>query len=258
MADVLTYSPGFPDWRQAHGYAQGLAVGPPIGLVVTCPAGQTRSELQSPWDAMEGDDHWYGVTVQLPQGFTGSASDWCVLAQAHEDGVAKPPPWSVVAKSTGLRLEMRHQNGMREIRDLGPLPVAAPARIAVHCVSTVAVGGRVEAFRDGVSSGVVTGSTRYTTKYPVRPRVGVYRGHSTGTQVAWFGPLVRGDSLADVSPRDCTGQEREVKDAADALRVASDEKDVAAAAVLAATDREQAAADRLAAAHAALDDCRGG
>lgn len=213
VADTLTYSPGFPDWRQAHGYAAGLEPGDPLGLVVTCPAGQTRSELQSPWDAMEGDDHWYGTTVQLPDGFTGSASDWCVLIQAHEDGVAKPPPWSVVAKTTGLRLEMRHRDGRREIRDLGPLPIDKPARIAVHCVSTTTEGGRVEAFRDGVSAGVVVGSTRYTTRWPVRPRVGVYRGHTAGLQVAWFGPLYRGCSLAEVTPRDCSAQEAAVADA---------------------------------------------
>lgn len=208
--DSLGYAEGFPGWRESHGYKAGLAVGGPLGLIVACPAGQTRSELQSPWDAMEGDDHWYGVTLQLPGGFVGSVADWCVLVQAHEDGVGKPPPWAIVAKTTGLRLEMRHKDGRREMFDLGPLPVDQPVRIAVHCVSTVTENGRVEAFRDGVSAGIIVGSTRYTTKYPVRPRVGVYRGHTGGVQAAWFGLLRRGGSLADVSPRDCTAREQAV------------------------------------------------
>lgn len=208
--DSLGYAEGFPGWRESHGYKAGLAVGGPLGLIVACPAGQTRSELQSPWDAMEGDDHWYGVTLQLPGGFVGSVADWCVLVQAHEDGVGKPPPWAIVAKTTGLRLEMRHKDGRREMFDLGPLPVDQPVRIAVHCVSTVTENGRVEAFRDGVSAGIIVGSTRYTTKYPVRPRVGVYRGHTGGIQTAWFGPLCRGSLLAEVSPRDCTEREQAV------------------------------------------------
>lgn len=204
MMDTLAYGPGWPGWREVHGYAAGLALAGPLGLTVACPAGETRAELQAPWDAMEGDDHWYGVTLQLPSGFVGAASDWCVVVQAHEDGVAKPPPWAIVAKTTGLRLEMRHRDGRREIRDLGPVPVDVPARVAVHCVSTVTEQGRVEAFRDGVSAGVVVGSTRYTTRYPVRPRVGIYRSHTVGVQTAWFGPLLRGQGMAEVSPRDCT------------------------------------------------------
>lgn len=92
MMDTLAYGPGWPGWREVHGYAAGLALAGPLGLTVACPAGETRAELQAPWDAMEGDDHWYGVTLQLPSGFVGAASDWCVVVQAHEDGVAKPPP----------------------------------------------------------------------------------------------------------------------------------------------------------------------
>ncbi len=250
MADRLTYQSGWPGWREAHGYAAGLAAGGPLGLTVTCPAGQTRAELQSPWEAMEGDDHWYGVAVQLPGGFVGAAADWCVVVQAHEDGVAKPPPWAVVAKATGLRLEMRHADGVREIRDLGPLPIEEPAMIAVHCVSTVTAAGRVEVFRGGVSAGVVTGSTRYTTRYPVRPRVGVYRGHTAGSQTAWFGPLTRGGSLAEVTPRDCSGLERAVTDAAAALAEATRGREAAVAA-------EQQAERALVWAQGALDDCRG-
>ncbi len=248
---MLGYAPGWPGWRETHGYEAGLKPGGSLGLVVTCPAGQARSELQAPWEDFEGADHWYGVSVQLPDGFTGSASNWCVLVQAHEDGVAKPPPWSIVAKSTGLRLEMRHRDGRREIRDLGPLPTAVPARIAVHYVSSVTESGRVEAFREGVSAGVVVGSTRYTTRYPVRPRVGVYRGHTAGGQVAWFGPLTRGSSLADVSPRDCTEQEQEVREA---LRDVEDGLALVAAAG-AALDRAKL---RLDAAERALQACRAG
>lgn len=214
MVDELGYAEGFPGWRESHGYKAGLGLGGPLGLIVTCPGGQYRSELQSPWDAMEGDDHWYGVTLQLPEGFAGGASDWCVLVQAHEDGVAKPPPWSIVAKTTGLRLEMRHKSGAREILELGPLPVNAPARIAVHCRSTLSIGGLIAVYRDGEPVGVVSGSNRYTVRFPVRPRVGVYRGHTIGLQTAWFGPLRRGLSLQDVSPRDCSAFERAVADAA--------------------------------------------
>jgi len=244
MADTLGYAPGWPGWRESHGYKAGLEPGGPLGLVVTCPQGQTRSELQSPWDAMDGDDHWYGVTLQLPEGFAGGAADWCVLVQAHEDGVGKPPPWSIVAKNTSLRLEMRHKDGKREMRDLGPLPIDRPVRIAVHCVSTVTENGRVEAFRDGVLMGEVTGSNRYTARYPVRPRVGVYRGHSGGIQTAWFGPLSRGASLQDVSPRDCSALEQAVTDAEIAVDVAE--------------DAVEAALRRLGEAQAALDLCRQG
>lgn len=211
MTDTLDYQDGFPGWRQAHGYKAGLEPGGPLGLVVSCPQGQTRSELQAPWEDMDGADHWYGVTLQLPDGFTGSAADWCVLVQAHEDGVGKPPPWSVVAKTTGLRLEMRHRDGRREIRDLGPLPIDRLARIAVRYRSSLA-SGLIVVYRDGTPVGEVVGSNRYTDRYPVRPRVGVYRGHTGGIQTAWFGPLRRGSSLADVSGRDCSTQERAVED----------------------------------------------
>lgn len=257
MADKLTYGPGWPGWREQHGYAAGLAPGGPLGLIVTCPQGQTRAELQAPWDAMDGDDHWYGFTVQLPDGFSGGAADWCVLAQGHEDGVGKPPPWSIVAKTTGLRLEMRHRDGTRVILNLGPLPVNAPARIAVRYRSSLA-SGLIVAYRDGVQMGQVTDSNRYTAHYPVRPRVGVYRGHTGGTQAAWFGPLLRGRSLAEVTPRDCSALEAAV---AEASAKVADLRSIWQTLQQSYWDAEsalEAAEEAHRAAQAALDACRQG
>lgn len=234
MTDTLGYAAGFPGWRESHGYKAGLEPGGPLGLVVTCPQGQTRAELQSPWDAMDGADHFYGFTVQLPDGFKGGTADWLVLAQGHEDGVAKPPPWSIVAKTTGLRLEMRHKDGTREIRELGPLPIDRPAGIAVNYLSSLTIDGLIAVHRDGTRMGLVAGSNRYTDRYPVRPRVGVYRGHTGGIQTAWFGPLMRGGSLQDVTAAaggDCCG---ELEEARGEIALLRQERDGLAARIAAA------------------------
>lgn len=213
MTEILKYGDRFPDWRAVHGIASGLLPGSPLGLIVTCPPGETRAELQAHWEDVEGSESWYGVTFQTPEGFTGKDADWCVCVQAHEDGVAKPPPWSLVLKTSGLRLEMRHQNGTREILNLGPLPLE-PTRIVVHVISTVQTAGLIEVWRDGIKVGTIPGSNRYTTKYPIRLRVGVYRGHTTGHQIAFFGPLSRGGSFEDVvEETNCSDQHRAVEEA---------------------------------------------
>lgn len=213
MTETLGYEKGFPDWREAHGHKAGLALGAPLGLIVACPPGETRAELQARWEDKEGSESWYGVTFQTPEGFVGKDADWCVCVQAHEDGVAKPPPWSLVLKTNGLRLEMRHKDGTRETLNLGPLPLE-PTRIVVHIISTVTNTGLIEVWRDGIRVGAIKGSTRYTTKYPVRPRVGAYRGHTAGKQIVWFGPLSRGESLEDVlgEGKDCSEQQRAVEE----------------------------------------------
>lgn len=159
----------------------------------------------SDWPDPVGSVRWYGWSLFVPVGFPfATDASWLVCTQ-WKGLHGGSPPIAVEIKRNALRLGGARTNAGLIPGDgaLGPITPGTWTRLAVGLRLSAGADGWVQAFRDGHEvlprTAVATMDLIGGQPDPVYVKQGIYRQNPTLDQTLYFGPLLIGERLRDIT-----------------------------------------------------------